>query len=160
MMRIRVLLPLLLIAAAGSGCVENTAPGNDREASLEPPPKPAETAAVGAALQNVATGAIYPQIITDADLQNVTELDDRCTFRFTRVGFPVFVYGPGTGVIKLNDKLVPLPARGEDTYAEGAVQVTIRPLEEGDTEGAVLTEFVLRLEGAPNELGFRGFSGC
>lgn len=160
MMRIRVLLPLLMIAAAGGGCVENTAPGNDREASLEPPAKGAEMAAVGTALQNVATGALYPQIMTDADLANLPALGDRCTFRFTRVGFPVFVYGSATGVIKLNGRLVPLSPRSEDTYAEGAVEVTLRPLEEGETEGPVLTEFVLRLEGAPNELGFHGFAGC
>ena len=160
MMRVRAMVPLLAIAILGAGCVENTAPGNDREAHLEPPSNPAEVATVGAALQNVATGALYPQTMTDADLTNLPELGDRCVFRFTRVGLPVFVYGPATAVIKLNDKLVPLSPRGEDAYGEGPVQVTIRPLEEGEAEGPVLTEFVLRLEDAPNELGFRGFLEC
>jgi hypothetical protein len=160
MMRSRTLVPLLVTAALGSGCVENTAPGNDREAPLEPPAQPAQVAAVGEALENVATGALYPQTMTEADLGTVPELADRCVFRFTRVGLPVFVYGSTTGVIKLNDRLVLLPARGAGAYVEGAVRVDVRPLEEGNPGDPLLTELVLRIEGAPNALGFHGFARC
>lgn len=158
-MKRRTLLPALVLIVSASACVENTAPGNDREASLEPPPTAAELASASAALENVATEILYPQQITTADRRNLPVMEDRCIFRYTEVGFPIFVYGPATGVLKLNGKLVPLPARGDGVYAEGPVSVTIRPLDDREDElfGA---EFVLRLESAPNELGFHGFSGC
>lgn len=153
-------LTLLTAAVALAGCVDNTAPGNDREAALESPPAPAEVVPVGAALAGVSTGILFPQIITDADLQNVPDEEARCRFRFTRVGFPAFVYGPARGVIKLNGKLVPLPAGAEGSYGEGAVRVTLRPLSDDEERGQVLTELVVRLEGKPHELGFHGYSEC
>jgi hypothetical protein len=154
---------ILLILASGvllSGCVDNAAPGNDREASLDPPSTGAEVAAVGEALEGVATELLAPQIMTDADLRNLPQAGDRCLFRFTRVGHPVFVYGASTGTIKLNGKLVPLPARGSDRYAEEGVRVTVRPLDERKATGQFGVELVLRLQGAPDELGYHGFSEC
>ena len=81
-------------------------------------------------------------------------------FRYTRVGLPIVIYGPQTGVIKLNGKLVPLVARGGGVYADGGVSVTVRPLEDPEGDEPFPAEFVLRLEGEPNELGYHGFSGC
>lgn len=154
-------IPLILgLGVLVFGCAENSAPGNDREASLDPPSTGAEVATAGEALEGVATGLLAPQIITEADLRNLPEADDRCLFRFTRVGYPVFVYGSSTGTIKLNGKLVPLPARGPDLYAEEGVRVTVRPLEERKENGQFGVELVLRLQGAPDELGYHGFSEC
>lgn len=159
MNRASILLTLAL-AVVLSGCVENEAPGNDREAALDPPSTGAEVVTAGAAIQGVATELLAPQIITEADLRNLPEVGERCLFRFTRVGFPVFVYGSSTGTIKLNGKLVPLPARDADLYANEGVRVTVRPLVEQEENGQVAAELVLRLPGAPNELGYHGFSEC
>jgi hypothetical protein len=149
------------LALAAAGCIDNTAPGNDREAELDPPPAPARMAAsAGAAIQGVAIGLLQPQIMTDADRASIPEAPDRCLFRMTRVGLPVLVYG-SSAVVKLNDRLVTLPAAGEGTYSADGVTVMVRPLEadEGD-DGLVPAELVLRLPGAPNELGYHGFTGC
>ncbi|NIP83442.1 MAG: hypothetical protein GWM90_31130 [Gemmatimonadetes bacterium] len=155
---------LLALAALAAGCVENTAPGNDREAAAESPSPAAEVASAGEALSGVATALVLPEILTEPDLRSLPGLGDRCVFRFTRVGYPAFVFGSTTGVIKLNGRLVPLPAGGDGLYAEGAVTVTVRPLsgEDGGAEdgGQVPAELVLRLQDAPNELGFHGFSEC
>lgn len=150
----------LALGALASACVENSAPGNDREASFEPPRPPAELATASAALDGVATELLFPQIMTNPDLRSVPDLGDRCVFRYTRVGLPVFVYGSPTGLIKINGKLVRLPAGGEGRYAEAGVRVTVRPLSDREDGGQFPAELVLRLQGAPNELGFHGFSEC
>jgi hypothetical protein len=161
MMRVVVVLTTLALASA---CTDNTAPGNDREAALDPPARAAEVMAAGAALQGVATGLVMPQIMTDADLGAVPATGRRCVYRMTRVGLPVLVYGSAGGVVKLNDKLVPLEAAGDGRFAADGVTVTVRPLEDdaGTTPDGELfeAELVLRLPGAPNELGFHGFAGC
>lgn len=160
MKRFALVTTTLLVVLLTGACVENTAPGNDREAALEPPAPPAELASAGAALQNVATGLIMPEIITDADRTNLPGGVERCTFRMTTVGMPVLFYD-GTAVIKLNGKLVPLDGQGEGRFGSGGVEVMVRPLDEAETGGGQFeAEFVLRLEGAPNELGFHGFAEC
>lgn len=162
MIRTPRILPLAL-AALLSACVENSAPGNDRESSLDPPSPPAEVSTASAALAGVGMHLLVPETMTDPDLRNLPaagERGERCLFRFTRVGLPVFAYGPDTGVVKLNGKLVPLPARGEGAYMDGGVRVTLRPLSDEEGEGPFPAELVLRLPGEPNELGFRGFSEC
>ena len=152
-------LAILAVVALGA-CTSNTAPGNDREASLDPPSEPAEVMAAGAALQGIATSLVIPQTMTDADLRNVPPMTGPCLFRMTRVGLPVVVYGD-QAVVKLNDKLVPLPSTGPGRYAADGVEVTVRPLDERPAgEGTFEAEFVLRLDGAPDELGFHGFSEC
>ena len=81
--------------------------------------------------------------------------------RFTRVGLPVLAYGGASAVIKLNDRLVPLPATGEGRYSAGGVTVTVRPLDEEPAgEEAFETELVVRFPGTPDELGYHGYSRC
>ena len=143
-----------------AGCAGNSAVGNDREAELDPPPRRAEVMAAGAALQGIATSLVIPQVMTDADLASVPDMTSRCVFRMTKVGEPVVVYGT-QAVVKLNDKLVPLPTSGAGSYAADGVTVTVRPLDDGaEAEEAFEAEFVLQLPGAPDELGYHGFSEC
>lgn len=147
-----------LVVAAG--CIDNPAPGNDREAELDPPARAAEVATAEAAISGVATGLLKPEIMTDADLESAPRIEDRCTFRFTRVGFPVLVYG-SSGVLKLNGKLVVLPRVGDGRYGAGGVEVRVRPLDGGaERETSFAAEMVVGLPGAPDELGFHGYSGC
>lgn len=150
------------LAVVVSGCIDNSAPGNDREAGLEPPAPPAELASAAAALDGVATGLLMPEIMPDADVARIPDIGDRCAFRMTRVGFPVFVYGTA-GIVKLNGKLVPLDRTGDGQYAAGGIRATVRPLEDADAGAGgepFPAEFVVRLPGAPNELGFHGFARC
>jgi hypothetical protein len=111
----------------------------------------------------VETGLLKPEIMTDADIEVVADDADGCRFRMTRVGFPVFLYpsaGQGPGVVRLNGKLIRLPAAGSREYSADGVGVTIRALEEPDGEGPFPAELVLRLPGAAHELGFHGFAEC
>jgi hypothetical protein len=143
-----------------AGCAGNTAIGNDREAELDPPVQPAPILAAGAALQGIATSLVIPQIMTDADRGNIPDMTNSCQFRMTKVGEPVVVYG-SQAVVKLNGKLVPLQASGTGSYAADGVTVTVRALDDdADTANAFGAEFVLRLPGAPDELGYHGFSEC
>ena len=143
-----------------AGCTANTAPGNDREAQLDPPARPAEVMPAGAALQGIATSLVIPQTMTAADLENVPDMPGGCMFRMTGVGEPVVVYGP-QAVVKLNGHLVPLPAVGSGRYGAEDVTVVVRPLNEpAEREGSFAAEFVLRLPGAPHELGYHGFAEC
>lgn len=158
--------PLVLLLAAGTlaaACVDNPAPGNDREAALDPPARPAQVATAEAALQGVSPHLVMPEIITDADQRNLPDVGGSCRFRMTRVGFPVVVYGR-SGIVKLNGKLVPLDGRGDGRFSAGGVEVSVRPLEDaGDGEddgGQFPAEFVIRLPGASDELGFHGYGEC
>jgi hypothetical protein len=146
-------------ALVATGCLDNTAPGNDREAALEPPAAPAPMATAGAAIEGVARGSLMPQIMTDADRSALPEMGSTCRFRMTRVGFPVAVYG-SSAVIKLNDLLVTLEAAGEGRYGADGVEVTIRPLEDRSPDGPFASELVLWLPGAPHERGYHGYSNC
>ena len=155
--------PALAVAAVllTAACNENSAVGNDRASELDPPRQAAEVMAAGAALQGIASSLVIPQIMTPADQGNVPAMESACLFRMTAVGEPVVVYGPRQAVVKLNGKLVPLTQSGEHTYAADGVTVTVRPLEgEAEAEGAFDAEFVLRLPGAPDELGFHGYAEC
>lgn len=142
------------------GCTGNSAVGNDREAQLDPAPRPAEVMAASAALQGIAPELVIPQIMTDADLGNVPDMTNRCMFRMTKVGEPVIIYGP-QAVVKLNGRLVPLPASSEGGYAAAGVTVTVMSVDEdAEVEGPVETDFVLRLPGIRHERGYRGFAEC
>lgn len=159
MKAVRMILPLVL-GLAVAGCTENTAPGNDREAHLDPPASQAEVVSAGAAIEGVATRLLFPQTMTDADLGVIPDAGNVCVFRMTRVDHPVAVYA-STAVIKLNDKLVSLPTTGEGRYEADGVTVTVRSLKERAGDGKPFpAEFVLRLPDAPNELGFHGFAEC
>ena len=153
------LLRLIVLGLIVVGCEQNSAPGNDREAQLSPPEPPAEVSSVGAAIAGVATNLLIPQTMLDADLQNLPG-GELCHFSLTRVGLPVLAYG-STAVVKLNDKLVPLPDSGDGRYAADDVSVGVRPIEDDPGDGEPFaTEFVLRLPGADDELGYHGYSRC
>ena len=155
----RALLRLTALGLIVSGCEKNSAPGNDREAQLSPAEPPAEVSSVGAAITGVATNLLIPQTMMDAELRNLPG-GERCLFGFARVGLPVLAYG-STAVLKLNDRLVPLPASGDGRYAADDVSVSFRPIEDDPEDGEPFaTEFVLRLPGAEHEQGYRGYSRC
>lgn len=159
--------PAFALALLAATCTENTAPGNDREAALSRPEPPSDIAEAPTATEGVATDLLIPQTMTDADVRNAPDVGEPCVFRFTRVGLPVFVYG-SAGVVKLNGKLVALPAareRGPHTdarrYAADPVAVTVRPLEGTASDGGrVAAELVLRLDDAAHELGYHGYAEC
>lgn len=160
MRAVHALLPIAL-AVVAAACNENSAVGNDRESELDPPRPPAEVMAAGAALQGIASSLVIPQIMTPADRRNVPAVASPCTFRMTAVGEPVVVYSPQQAVVKLNGKLVPLPASGADSYAADGVTVTVRPLDgEEQGEDAFEAEFILRLPGETNESGYHGSAAC
>lgn len=149
----------LVIALLAVACVDNSAPGNDREASLDAPNQAAEMLTVDSALDGVSTELLYPETLTDADLRSIPDRGGRCVFRYTRVGLPVFLFASDTGVIKLNHKLLRLPAAGDGFYRAGSVTVAYRKLDDAQ-DGLFPAELVLRLRDAPNELGFHGFTEC
>lgn len=151
---------VIIATMAMTGCVENTAPGNDREAALDAVGPPAATATAPEALLGVDVSLLMPQIIPPVDLDALSPMQGTCRFRMTEVGFPVLIYGPHA-VIKLNGKLIRLPAAGEGRYVASGVEVTVRPLDpDVNVRGPFDAEFVLQLPGAPNELGFHGVGEC
>lgn len=157
----RVILVLAMLAAAAVGCTSNVAPGNDREAALDATAPAAAMESAGAAIAGVETGLLKPEIMTDADLASLAAESGRCLFRMTEIGFPVLVYsatGP-SGIIKLNGKLISLARTGDGSYESDGVSIRIRPLSD-QISGQHPAEMVMRLPGASNELGFRGFSAC
>lgn len=152
---------VVVTGLAWAGCVENTAPGNDREAELEPPARPARVVSAASGIQGVAPHLLKLEIMTDADIAAAPRAgEDACRFRYTRVGFPVLLYG-SSGVAKVNGKLVSLERVDSGRYESGGVRVTVEPLEENETtNGISRARMTVRFPGAPNELGFHGFSDC
>lgn len=127
-----------------AACNQNTAPGNDREAQLDPAPKSAPIEPASAALANVATAIIKPETLTDADVRAIGGTEGRCVFRLTEVSFPSFVFEPGRqGVIKLNGKLIPVNAFGKDRYASGDLLVSTRLLDETGNAGLQGMELIV-----------------
>lgn len=148
------------IALAATGCIENTAPGNDREAALSSPRPAAGIAAADEAIAGVAADLLHPQTMTDADLAGMPAIADACLFRMTEVGRPVLVYG-SRAVIKLNGTLIPLPSTDRNRYAADGVTVTVRGLDgEAEAGEPFAAELVLWLPGKENEVGYHGFSEC
>ncbi|MGB7405438.1 MAG: DUF6692 family protein [Pacificimonas sp.] len=144
---------LLTLAA----CNSNTAPGNDRMAELEAAPSAAPQESAAKALANVAPEGLYPGILSDADVASIGGTADRCVFRMDRVGLPSFIYGGGEGgTIKLNGKLVMLPQAGNVTYADAGLTVE---MDENAGSGDDAT-MIVRIPGAADEVGFRGYSSC
>ena len=147
-----------LLALGLSACNSNSAPGNDRRADLESPPEAAPQENAASALANAAPGSLYPGILTEADVASIGGTGGRCVFRMDRVGYPTFVYG-GTkreGTLKLNGKLVMIPATEDQSFTGEGLTVEMREGEGSDDEATM----VVRISGASNELGFRGFSNC
>lgn len=159
-MRGAVALALALVLTLG-GCNRNEAIGNDRAAQLEPAPSPAPLMAPGAALENVAGALVKPETMSEADLAAVGGLEGRCAVRLTEVAFPSFVFSPGgTGTIKLNGKLVSLPAAGAGRFAAEGLAVTLRPRDERGDAGLAAMDMIIVLPGGEDELGYAGFVDC
>ena len=159
----RKLFAPIAAAVALAACNSNTAPGNDQEAEREAPAEASPQMSAGEALSGIATAAVMPETMTDADVASLGGLDGRCAIRLTEVGFPSLLHG-GDGdqaFIKLNGKLIPLPAAGEGLYRDSGLVVRVRSLDD-DAERAELheAEMVVMLPGAEDELGFRGFEIC
>lgn len=162
----RILRPLaipsiIFAAVLLAGCNRNSATGNDREAQLDPAPTPAPMMHAANALDNIATALLKPETMTPADLAVLAPLAGHCAVRLTEVARPSFVFAPGaTGTIKLNGKLIRLPATGELQYAESGVAVTLQPGTERGDAGLEAIDMILVLPGAGDEVGYSGFSDC
>ena len=143
-----------------AACTSNTAPGNDRRAELDPPARGAEVVEAEAALAGVDHGLLKPAVMTDADLANLPAMPSSCRFHFTEVGLPAVVYGT-EAFVKLNGKLIALPAAGQGRWAAAGVEITIAPLDDGaDRTARHDAELVMRATGMSPELGFHGVAEC
>ena len=146
-----------------AACNQNTAPGNDREAQVDPAPTPAPKMGAAEALSGIATEAIQPETMSDADIASLGGMSGKCSIRLTSIGFPSFVYDnpQGSGVIKLNGKLIPLAALRNGVFEDGGLKVTLRPVDaEFGDDGRREAEMVIQLPNAKDELGFRGYEVC
>ena len=152
---------LFLLPLALSACNENTSPGADREAQVAAAPAPSERESAAEALDGIATEAIAIETMTNADIAALGEAAGNCRIVLTEVAFPSLAYEPGQrATIKLNGKLITMPATGPRAYSEGGLEVLLRPVEgEGDA-GLPLEEMVVILPGAEDELGYRGYRQC
>ena len=131
-----------------------------REPESERVDEPATLTSVAMATEGVAPDLLVPQTISDEDLLDVPAEAGRCVFRFTRAGRPVMVAG-ASAVLKLNGRLVALPAIGDGRYEADSVRVSLRPLETDPGAGEpVLAELVLHRASANHELGYHGYSEC
>ena len=147
--------------ASLAACNQNTAPGNDRESQLAAAPTPAPVTSAGEALSGIATALVQPETMSDADIATLGGLAGRCAIRLTEVSAPSFLYEPGgTGAIKLNARLIPLPRVGEGRFASGGLTVALRPIEGEGEAGLPEHEMIVMLPGAADELGFRGYRQC
>ena len=161
-MTARLWVAAMALATQMGGCADNESPGNDREAQLDRPSPPAEMAEGDAAIAGVETSLLHPELIIDSDLAAVTLEAGMCEFRYTRVDFPSFLYSSSgtSALIKLNGKLVPMSGSGGGGFTSGGVRAQIREIAEGEGDELRQSELILMLPGAPNELGYRGFSSC
>lgn len=150
----------LLIGLAA--CTENSAIGNDREAQLDPLEPPAERAPASS-LAQLDPDLLKPEAMTESDLASLSLGGGTCVFRYTQVGFPVFVYpagGAAAAKIKLNGKLIDLQPTGGSAYADGVVRVEMNHPDGLPTDGQMTAELILRFDGVSDELGFRGAANC
>jgi hypothetical protein len=161
----RAILPAALAAClALVGCRHaNPSTGNDTEAALDPPGAAAPQRPPAQALAGVAMEDVQPQVMSQADLDSLGGIQDRCVFRLDADGWPSFVYGGAraSGVLKLNETLVSLPRTGTNAYADSGLQVTLRPLgKDGSRDGQQPVDLVIHLPRTAQELGFQGYSTC
>ena len=149
------------VALALVGCNENTAVGNDREAQLEPAPTPAPIMLARNALANVATAAIKPETMTNADIQALGGREGRCAVLLTEVAFPSLLYEPGgLATIKLNGKLIVLPRTGDATFSDAGLTVALQPGDEEGDAGLQSMTMIIVPPGAEDELGYKGYVQC
>lgn len=157
----RIIFAASALSLGVAGCNQNTAPGNDREAELEPPASPVAIEPASVALANVATAIIKPETMTQADVKAIGGTDGRCVFRLTEVGFPSFVYEAGEeGFIKLNGKLIPLQAAGRDRFTSDNLLVATRAVDETGNAGMQAMEVIVVPPEAKDEIGYRGYVKC
>lgn len=157
----RALAALIVVSVTLAGCNRNSSLGNDREAQVDPAPTPAPAVAADAALENVSTAILKPQTMSRADIAALGGLAGKCAVRLTEVAHPSFVYRAGErGTIKLNGKLVTLPATGAGGYSAGRLSVTLRPNGERGNAGLDGIDMLVVLPGAKDELGYSGFVDC
>ena len=153
----------LAAAATLAACNSNTAPGNDQEAELEAPAEAAPHRSAQEALSGIATAAVQPETMTEADLESLGGIEDRCVLRLTEVALPSFVYGgaEADGTIKLNGSLITLAAGEDGIFRDGELTVQVRRIDtEAAAEDPREAEMIVRLPGAADELGFRGYEIC
>lgn len=156
-----LVVPLALAALVLTGCNRNTAIGNDREAQLDPAPTAAPVVRAAAALENVAPALIKPETMSFADLAVLRPLAGDCAVRLTEVAFPSFIYTPGAaGTIKLNGKLIRLPATDDMRFADQGLTVTLRPGEERGDAGLEEIDMIVVPPDADQEAGYAGFRDC
>jgi len=161
MRRLSPLACALLGTAMLPGCNSNSAPGNDREAQIDPAPTPAPRMGAAEALSGIAVEAVQPETMTDADIAAVGGLEGRCAIRLTEVSEPSFLYRPGgSATIKLNGKLIELAATGDQRFAAGGLTVQLRSVDGEGSAGLPEQEMIVMLPGAKDELGFRGYRQC
>ena len=154
-------LAILLAALPLAACNQNTELGNDREGQIDPAPKPAPVMGATAALANVATELVKPETMPDTDIAALGGRQGRCAVKLTEIGFPSFLFEPkGGGVIKLNGKLIPLPAAGERRFEDGGLLVTLRPVDGTGNAGLEAMEMIVVPPGAKDEIGYRGYIQC
>lgn len=151
----------LASALALSGCNQNTAEGNDREARLDPAPTPAPVSGAGEALRNVETAATKPETMSNADIQALGGRKGRCAVVLTEVAHPSFLYEPeGRGAIKLNGKLIVLPQTSPGHFSADGLSVTLRPGADKGNAGLTAMEMIVVPPGAGDEIGYKGYGTC
>ena len=155
----RITSALLLLALAA--CIDDVAPGNDREAHLDPPPTPAPRAPA-ASLAAIDPGMLKPHTLTAADLAQLPlDVDGACAFHYTTVGAPVVAYAADSpATLKLNGTLIDLPPAGDRVWEDAGLRVEIRPHEAGADDRRRPADLVVRMAAAPDELGFHGLVDC
>ena len=154
-------LALLLVPLALSACNSNTAHGPDRESQVQAPPTPAPRGSAKQALDGIAAKAIALETMSDADIASLGGYRGHCVFRPTEVGFPSFHFAPrGSGTLKLNQKLITLPRSGENRFADGELEVRLRPVGGEGHASLPEHELILLLPGAKQEHGYRGYLQC
>ncbi|KEO86809.1 MULTISPECIES: DUF6692 family protein [Erythrobacteraceae] len=152
---------ILTLATLGlAACNTNTAPGNDREAHLDPPVQAAPIEDASTALANLSPGLMLPETMTDADLAALDAEGD-CQFRLTEVAYPSFVYdSEGQGAIKINGRLIPVSRDEQGNYSNGELRVTTRLLDDEGTAGLRMQEMIVVAPRASDEFGFWGYTTC
>jgi hypothetical protein len=152
------LLGVLLMATA---CNQNTAPGNDREAGSAPKAPPAQLVGPDMAVSQADRNSIELLTMPPDEAARALGGPTSCSFRMTRVGFPVLVTRTdGAAAVKLNEKLTLLnPAKavgaaGAKMFGAGEVTVLINPLNKGDAADATLKI------GPEMRRDYRGYFSC
>lgn len=158
-------LKLLIVAAPAvlAGCGESAAPDD-----VVNPPRNEEVAPIvpsGEAVSGADIATLDPATMVDAEISKVLGGPPACTFRYTSAGKPVFamdaIEGPATAAMKLNGKMLRLPAAvSEDGFrvADPPVRLSVNP--EGDPRGgSVEAEMVFEI-GEQLRVGYRGYLHC